>query len=301
MKKLLGHWSTQFQSNRFPLEYYNACLEGLRTAIDPLTLKFYLSLILHWKDGKVRNDPHGETELVGMRFSIAPAKPHTYAEEKHGAVFATPEFFQWAQLVKSRSSFRADDLDGFTQTFDLYNTASVVIPSFILHVLNPRIFPLFDQHVDRARRFFRADMTFTQTATLTRFDYVAYESFWAALIASVGMTKSTVGMTDLKQIDNALWAMGKAIKTQRENNEPNARPLMPAPERNPVRPRAGQVGQQVMNTGSPEFKRLVLSYLPAMTQREAMQRAARELNVALTSSYLQYPGSHIDRWRKQGH
>jgi len=32
-----------------------------------------------------------------------------------------------------------------------------------------------------------------------------------------------------------------------------------------------------------------------------MDRAAQEMGVGLPRSYLQYPGSHIDRWRKQGY
>ena len=54
------------------------------------------------------------------------------------------------------------------------------------------------------------------------------------------------------------------------------------------------------DTNSPEFKNRALGYCQSMKQAEAIQRAATDLNINLKPSYLQYPGSHIDRWRKQG-
>ena len=55
-----------------------------------------------------------------------------------------------------------------------------------------------------------------------------------------------------------------------------------------------------IGTDSPEFKQRAVELARTMTQKEAIQRAAGDFGIKLKPSYLRYPGSHFDRWRKQG-
>ena len=49
------------------------------------------------------------------------------------------------------------------------------------------------------------------------------------------------------------------------------------------------------------FKRSVMQLIAeGATQARAIREAAVSRNVRLSDSYYQYPGSHIDRWRRQG-
>ena len=49
-----------------------------------------------------------------------------------------------------------------------------------------------------------------------------------------------------------------------------------------------------------EFKKRVISYIKQeFSQLAAMKRASDEVGVRLKDSYYLYPGSHINRWRKQ--
>ncbi len=59
---------------------------------------------------------------------------------------------------------------------------------------------------------------------------------------------------------------------------------------------------QIIGTGSKEFKSLAVEYKnkKGLTQGKAIKKAAEDLGINLKPSYLQYPGSHFERWRKQG-
>ena len=57
-----------------------------------------------------------------------------------------------------------------------------------------------------------------------------------------------------------------------------------------------------VDTGSEVFKRRAVELHKAgRTQGEAIREAAKQFNIDLSSSYTAYPGSHFDRWRKQGY
>jgi hypothetical protein len=56
-----------------------------------------------------------------------------------------------------------------------------------------------------------------------------------------------------------------------------------------------------LGTDSKEFKaRAVALWRNGKTQAEAIRVAAEEMGIVLKQSYSSYPGSHFDRWRKQG-
>jgi hypothetical protein len=60
-------------------------------------------------------------------------------------------------------------------------------------------------------------------------------------------------------------------------------------------------GAESLGTDSKEFKaRAVALWKGGKTQADAIKAAAEEMGIALKQSYSAYPGSHFDRWRKQG-
>jgi hypothetical protein len=112
------------------------------------------------------------------------------------------------------------------------------------------------------------------------------------LLSDLGLDVTTVEYERIKHVDEALWAMGKHLKQMQKAAK--AQPTVFNEALNDIS------RNRSVTTSSPEFKNAVLKYAGTMTQSAAMERAARELEIQLPRSYVQYPGSHIYRWRRQG-
>jgi hypothetical protein len=174
---------------------------------------------------------------------------------------------------------------------NLWPSTALVIPAFLLHILNPRVFPIFDQHVERARRLLTSRDLNLSSVDLRIHDYAEYSLFWVGLLSDLRINIETAEYGHVKRVDEALWAMGKHLKQIQKAKLPHSRGIKEILT-------AVHCGR--FNTSSPEFKNAVLQHAGNMRQSEAMKQAAKELGVHLPHSYLKYPGSHINRWRRQG-
>jgi hypothetical protein len=262
--------------------------------------------MLAWKDGKVQLDPNGKIFLNGVCYSVGRSKPNTYDPKVHDSTLFSQDFFNWAQEVKRLHTFSSKLLSVVKQRFNLWSSTSLVMPAFLLHILNPRFFPIFDQHVERARRFLTGSILNASSVDIVIDNYTAYRSFWLELLSELNIDVAAVEYGQVKRIDDALWAMGKYLK---QTKKTGARPVdEKSPTQNahlaPSRParttETKNFTSRTHNTSSREFKNRVLQYAESMEQRKAMQLAAEELGVLLPPSYLKYPGSHVYRWRQQG-
>jgi hypothetical protein len=290
--KIVDSWAVRFDDSKYPRDFYLQMLASISTAPESGEMGQSVIRMLQWKDGKVRLDPNGNTTINGLRYAIGRTKPNTYNPKVHDPVLLSNHFFGWAQEVKKRRDFSPDLLEQISR-LGLYN--SLVIPVFLLHILNPRIFPIFDQHVERARRFLMGGGLNTG---LTVDDYAQYTQFWSELLSDIGVKIATAEYARIKHIDEALWAMGKhLLKGKRPVNPTSPRPPEPADFKEDFN---ATVSSGRFTTSSPEFKNAVFKYCGSMTQSAAMKHAAKEFGIALPRSYLIYPGSHINRWRRQG-
>ena len=248
--------------------------------------------MLQWKDGKVQLDPNGKTTVNRAHYRVGRSKPNTYDPKVHDSIFFSERFFNWIQEVKKLRVFSTDLLGEVRQRFDLWPRTSLVIPAFLLHILNPRVFPIFDQHAERARRFLTSRNLNLSSVDLRIHDYAEYRLFWVELLSDLGINIETAEYRHVKRVDEALWAMGKHLKQTQKAKLPHSRGI------NDILNTGVHCGR--FNTSSPEFKNAVLQHAGNMRQSEAMRQAAKELRVHLPQSYLKYPGSHINRWRRQG-
>ena len=90
--------------------------------------------------------------------------------------------------------------------FNLRSENSLVILSFVTHVLNPTTYPLFDQHVNRAMLVLsNRTAQVTQNRSLLVEDWIEYETFWRrdyisyivfSYLEHVGKIESQVNRTD---------------------------------------------------------------------------------------------------------
>ncbi len=287
-------WSMKFDSARYPPEFYLSNIEDIQKSTSPIGLSSLIENMLCWKDGKVRKKSSGILCVGGVMYSKGQPKPNTYDPKRHGQILQKACFFNWAKKVMQIDSFNSEVVLQVTSELKLWSNKSIVLPSFLAHILNPRIFPLYDQHVERSYRFFSGLPLNSDSTNLSICNYKEYHIFWCQLLSDLHVKHGTTSIEHLKKIDNALWTIGKYLKIASVNQ-----PLNGSFEYSPIT----EISLlHEYNTSSPKFINLVLRYCNtgSETQRDAMLRASKELNINLPNSYLKYPGSHIYRWRKQG-
>ena len=299
VQQFIDTWSQSFDDSKYPRAFYLACIDVIRSTRDARTLSEYFGYVLHWKDGKVRHDSEGTLRIASDLYRIKPSKQNTFDPERHMPIFQSDEFWEWSQMVMSLETFKPNRLKELQGArFNLWSENSLVIPAFVLHVLNPTTYPLFDQHVNRAM-FVLSNRTaqVTQNRSLLVEDWIEYEAFWRHMVNDL-YPDGNPSLQDLKKVDEALWSFGRWLKTIQskqptsENDRESQRRTIPMKA---VRP--SKTGFSPDN----EFKRAVMALVRSgIKQGEAMLTVAQQREVQLKPSYFEYPGSHIDRWRKQG-
>ncbi|MFC4321307.1 hypothetical protein [Litchfieldia salsa] len=180
--------------------------------------------------------------------------------------------------------FEEELLYEFSSRFQLYNSNAVVIPSFILHIISPIFYPLYDQHVERGKRALCGQEIDVKPNQLNIESYKEYQTFFYEFYNNYSKETSLV---TIKIADAALWSFGKWIKGLASNEVPKFI-------------RAKNDGANTDYKPDDRFKRDVLEMVDSgSSQKEAMESIANKHNVKLKVSYFQYPGSHINRWRTQ--
>ena len=290
--KLLRSLAREFDDQRYPSDIYYHLLSQVRDAASPAALGAALAHMLAWKDGKVRRDKAGpHIALPGYtRYVVGVTKPNTFSEH-HAGILASDEFFDWASRVRKIEHFEPA-LIGQLQQFGLWN--SIVIPVMVLHTLNPRIFPIVDRWVLLAYRLLCPAAPEGAGIAMTLDNYIAYQAFWLDLLGEANLAPMSAQLGQLKELDGGLWVFGKrasaiaaaSIPDDAEGNDG----LLEMVEKEPA-----------IGSDSEQFKRRAVALRnEGKTQSQAIREAAEEFGIDLKPSYLRYPGSHFDRWRKQG-
>jgi hypothetical protein len=300
---MITEWSGRFDHVTYPGDFYIQMLCSVQAASNEEQLHDCLIRLLQWKDGKIREDATGTLKVNGRFYSARQTKPNTYAPETHDRKLRNRNFYDWSKSVMTQQRFSPEYLTIIINGFGLWSRQSLVIPAFLLHVLNPRVFPIFDQHVERARRFFTGLPYNSGSTDISSDNYVAYRDFWFQLTGDLEIDILRAEYIQIKRVDDALWSIGKHLKPHANSSKVLA-PLSQGLGSELKRLRTEQLGSEerrTCDTSSPEFINRVFSYCQKLTQSESIKRAAEELGVTLPASYLKYAASHIDRWRKQGY
>lgn len=297
----ISSWHAKFDNSKYPIDFYLSCIESLKDVQSPAELGELIIALLYWKDGKVKHSGNGNFTVGGQVYDFGEIKPNTYNASKHEMILKSSDFFEWARLVRDFEEFDpmiVDDLRG--EKFELWSKNSLVIPAFVLHILAPNVYPLYDQHVERAKRYLEAntkDIYLDKKPDLK--SYVSYQAYFFKTLFSYLNGSNSFDLKDVKLVDGALWSYGKFLK--RASSKPNQKNAIEAVTIETLGNDAAQnpIGYFVPDD---DFKRLVISYLTTSncTNREAIKSAAEERKVLLSPSYYAYPASHIHRWRQQG-
>jgi hypothetical protein len=207
MDMFIDSWGSKFNSIIYPIDYYYGHLEKIQYATTSNELGEAIIAMLHWKDGKVSRDDIGNIKVGEKRYYLSQAKPNTYNVEKHYEVLTSQAFFDWGEEVTSLKSFDNNKIEELRSKFQLYNQNAIVIPAFILHCLNPLVFPIYDQHVERAKRAFLAEPVHFSTSSMNTNSYTDYQSFFQSFLNS-----EFQNIEYMKKVDSALWSFGKWLK-----------------------------------------------------------------------------------------
>ncbi len=279
--ELLCRLAADFDDASYPGDVYFEMLKRVRLAYTPAELANALALGLAWKDGKVRRDPNGEGVLKrsSARYRVSTTRPNTL-DARHLKILASKSFFTWAMRVKSMATFEPGLIRALHR-FGLWS--SVVIPGFLLHCLNPHVYPIVDRRVIYAHLKLTGALAH-RSPSITISRYAAYRAWWLQLSTSMGRAPGSVTIESLKEIDSGLWVYGRRAAQSEESNARGAEGRLS---------NHGHINQS--------FKELCFAlHNIGMTQRKAMEAAAAHLNVELKPSHLKHPGSHFHRWRQQG-
>ena len=221
LKRFITCWSHHYDETKYPKNFYFSLLREIGTINTAKELARVIKLLLHWKDGKIREDNKGNIIIGDMCYTKKEPKPNTYSKEHHGSILDSKNFYEWAQQIQHVNSFSVKKLSEIHE-FQLWSENSIVLPSFILHVLNPRVFPIFDQHVNRTMRCFTEganSITTERQASLTDNDYAKYQEFWSNILTDLEIHVDIADYSELKIVDEAIWAFGAFLKKLQQGKD----------------------------------------------------------------------------------
>ncbi len=297
-------YAPRFDDAIYPTDVYFHLLKRVREAQSPDELGTALVHLLAWKDGKVRRDLKGpHTAHPNRPYRIERTKPDTVSA-RHESVLTSQAFLSWARPIRTLEHFDVALIEDLQQQFPLWT--SIVLPVFLLHCLRPAIYPIVDRYVMLVFNLLRPPYAPQFRPTRITMDaYDAYHQWWRQLMKEAGIPPLTAELNELKEIDSGIWALGKALAKQvmalgslSDDELSGADPSQPSGPHIVVAVRS----KKPLGTDSTEFKaRAVELWKSGKTQADAIQMTAREMGIALKRSYSTYPGSHFDRWRRQGY
>jgi hypothetical protein len=228
---------------------------------------------------------------------------------RHDGVLKSEAFFTWARVIRDAEHFDATLIETLQEQFPLWT--SIVLPVFVLHCLRPAIYPIVDRYVIAVFNILRPPYAARFRPTRITVDaYEAYHQWWLQLMKEAGIQPLSAELNELKEIDSGIWALGKSMSKQAKElstfteDDAELAPEFAAGNRyasDGSRTVLAARGAASLGTDSREFKsRAIELWKAGRTQAEAIKVAAEEMGIALKRSYSAYPGSHFDRWRKQG-
>ncbi len=133
--------------------------------------------------------------------------------ERNKTVDRTIKALPLLNRFRRREISEEDALTAISEVFQ----SGVVFQVFLLHIAQPHVYPIVDQHVFRVYSVHRGLKEEDPTWTA----YPGYQAYFSEIAQTIGIARTTSGVRDLKQIDNALMAFGQFLKKYRR---PSATP-----------------------------------------------------------------------------
>jgi hypothetical protein len=205
MQKLNRHFvrefSKNFDDNKYPYAPYK------KLVWNSVVFRNKYSVLGAWKTGCIKvekREGYVPFDLAGFRFYYTHRWKVGTPAQKTG----------WERL--NNSSFKHELLQISNQkTFEkpsIFDNVSeidgigFIYTLFVLHCENPRLFPLYDQHVWRAYLYFiNEDYKSAKAASQSWGSFEKYSTWFKNQLKSLGDIHPT-------ELDRALWTFGKELK-----------------------------------------------------------------------------------------
>lgn len=203
MKEFINAWQKKYNAQKYPRAVYFTSIEIIGSTNSPDVFGQLVIDMLHWKDGKI--------SVQNGSYAYSKPKPNTYIQEKHERILKSRDFFQWAKDINKSRIFRASTIQEMEDKFGLWH--SLVIPAFVLHIINPFVYPMYDQNVERAKRALLAENI--ENYQLTENTYAEYHNFFESIV------EDKKDIYCIKFYDEALWSFGKWLKQYVNRSNPD--------------------------------------------------------------------------------
>ncbi|MCB0409760.1 MAG: hypothetical protein KDD29_06040 [Flavobacteriales bacterium] len=111
------------------------------------------------------------------------------------------------KIINHQKGLKQFDLEFFLNEFQ---NVSFVWKIFLLHIIRPNEYPIYDQHINRAYNYIHGKEYRNITNTIS--DKKKFEFYFNDFLPFV----KSIGITDMRKIDKAFFAFGQFINTRNQ-------------------------------------------------------------------------------------
>lgn len=175
MVEFISHWKklySYFDDNRYRQNISNAEFSSKN-----------LEELFHWKNGMTLKGSGGKEKSLNEKI------------------------LNRIELINQYKSSNTLDLEIFNSDF---SNLSAVWRIFLLHILKPNQFPIYDQHIHRTYNFIH-NLDW-QSISNTISDKKKLDFYYSTYLPFV----QTLGAVDLKEMDEAFFAFGQFLNTRNQ-------------------------------------------------------------------------------------
>jgi hypothetical protein len=175
MTEFISHWKklySYFDDNRYRQNISNTEFSSNN-----------LEELFHWKNGMTLKGSGGKEKSLNEKI------------------------LKRIELINEYKSLNTLDLEKFNIDF---SNLSAVWRIFLLHILKPKQFPIYDQHIHRTYNFIH-NLDW-QSISNTISDKKKLEFYYSTYLPFV----QTLGAVDLKEMDEAFFAFGQFLNTRNQ-------------------------------------------------------------------------------------
>ena len=200
-KAFVKYYSKKFDDSKYPYEPYKT-LVWYR-----LDFEDKYSVLGAWKTGCIKSaidkgyksfDFEGRTFYFTRRWKVS-----TPVQKRAWEKLNNSSFKQKLLQVSNQKKFEKPNVYTDVNAID---GIGFIYTLFVLHCENPRLFPLYDQHVWRAYLYFiNEDYKSAKAASQSWVSFEKYSAWFKSQLKSLGEIHPT-------ELDRALWTFGKEIK-----------------------------------------------------------------------------------------
>jgi hypothetical protein len=203
-KEFVKRYSGKFEEDKYPYEPYKMLVW------DGLSITNKYSVLGSWKTGCIRSTiekGYKSFDFLGRKLYFTRRwKIGTPAQKSAWEKLNNSTFKQRLLQISNQKTFEKPSIFSNVNAID---GIGFIYTLFVLHCENPRLFPLYDQHVWRAYLYFiNEGNKSSKEASQSWGSFEKYSTWFKSQLKSLGDVHPT-------ELDRALWTFGKELKKKK--------------------------------------------------------------------------------------